>query len=125
MRLALDIAVAAVDAGRPSCARASESDGDDGDELVEPGEVVRIPRAQREFGCGCYGRDQQVDRARSSGLATSRDDCGVDPPVGPGGSGVERDGVEGCFGTLEPVLASSSLGSVACGVWAGPRARPS
>ena len=119
VQLALDIAVAAVDARQPWCVRASESDGDDDDEVVEPGEVVGIPSAQREFGCGRYGRDQQVDGARSSGLAASRDDCGVDPPVGPSGGGVERDGVECRFGTLEPVLASSSLGGVACGMWAG------
>src|SRR4051794_12765814 len=84
------------------------------DETVECLEVVAVAGVRRKAGGegGCC--DEQVDGSGTA-VAPGGADRGEDPTVGPGGIGVEGEGIESGLGPLQPILAARAL------LWIGGR----
>jgi hypothetical protein len=82
------------------------------EKTVEPFEVVRVARVERELVGHCRRGDRKVKRAATSRLALRTANGGVDAPVGAGEVPVQRERLEGRLRSLEPVLAPSTFGGI-------------
>src|SRR4051812_28409649 len=83
---------------------------DDLDDLFQAGEVLRVSCVDRQpLGCCCCC-DEQVERTPPPALATSGRYGREEPPVHPGGLGVERQRLEGRLAALQALLTARSLG---------------
>jgi hypothetical protein len=93
--------------------------GDDLDELLDAAEVIGVAGVQRELGSQGCGRDQQIDGPCSPRFARLRCDDSKDAAIGACSVSVEREWVERCFGTLQPILSATALVRVVGGMWPG------
>src|SRR5580692_2670296 len=94
-------------------------DGDDLDQVLEPGEIAEIVGVEREpvrQGGRC---DQQVHRPSSARLAPRRDHSRVDPPVDAGCREVEGELIERVVGTLDQSDSTGALLWIGCGLRSG------
>jgi hypothetical protein len=86
-----------------------QSDNDDFDELIEPSEVIRVARVERQSGSTGRRSDQEVYDSRTSGLPPDTDDGCVYPPIRARRFTVEGQGIECRLCSLQPILATSTF----------------
>lgn len=85
----------------------------------QPTEVFRVARDLRNAVRCRHGSYEQIYCSGSAGFASLRNDSRLDQPVGAGGGGVEREGVECRLCPLKSILAACSLRRVCGGVRTG------
>jgi hypothetical protein len=89
------------------------------DKVFECQKVVAVACVQRYAGGEGRRCDEQVYGAGASGSAFADRDSSEDAAIGAGEICIGRERIDGCLGSLEPVLPAPSLLGVACGVRTG------
>jgi hypothetical protein len=92
--------------------------GYDFNKVIDPSEVVRVTRIERQMdGAGGSGY-QEIDRSRASSFPTKASDCRVDSAVSARCVTIERQWVKRSFGALKTILPTASLVGIVGRVWA-------
>lgn len=93
-------------------------DRDNLDNVFEPSKVADVARIEGQTSGTCRRRNEEVNGARATGLASSCRDRGEDPSVGSSGLYIERKRIKDGLCPLKTVLSSSTFIGIVGGVWA-------
>jgi len=105
--------------GLSACGVRCDADGHHLQQAGQSLEIAGILRIERKpRGNGRRG-DEQINGSPAARLSARRGDSRVHQTVCTGNIRVDRQGVEGRFGTLKAILATGSFGAVPGGVWSG------